>query len=122
VVKDGSHQNPASYLKPISVVWSNDPDEPFGFGGDWDWPLNDPARINQGYGMTWYARVRRAYGGSPHTGIDMVSKTSGDLTVKAVKDGELFRGSIKCGGGHLRYVKVAHKDSNLSSYYLHVNY
>jgi murein DD-endopeptidase MepM/ murein hydrolase activator NlpD len=109
-------------LKSIGgVVWNNSPDEPFGFGGDWDWPLSDPARITQGYGMTFYARVRRAYGGQPHTGIDMVSK-DGNFDVKAVKPGELYRGSIKCGGGYLRYVKVKHKDSNLESYYLHVNY
>ena len=71
--------------------------------------------------MTWYARVRRAYGGAPHTGIDMVSK-DGNLTVKTVKDGVAFRGSIKCGNGQLRYVKVEQKEDGLSTYYLHVNY
>lgn len=122
VVKDGNHQNPSGYLKSIgSIVWNNNPDEAFNFSGDWNWPLSDPARITQGYGMTFYARVRRAYGGQPHTGIDMVSK-DGSLTVKAVKNGELYRGSIKCGSGYLRYVKIKHKDSNLESYYLHVNY
>ncbi len=121
VVKDSLHQNPASYLKAISAVWNNQPDEPFGFGGDWDWPLNDPAKINQGFGMTWYARVRRSYGGAPHTGIDMMSKNN-DMNVKAVKPGELYRGSIGCGGGQLRYVRVQHKDSDLSTYYLHINY
>jgi hypothetical protein len=121
VVKDGGHRDPAQYLKPISVVWNNGPDEPFGFGGDWNWPLNDPAKINQGYGMTWYARVLRSYGGNPHTGIDMMSKNS-DYSVKAVKDGVLYRGSITCGKGLLRYVKVQHKDTGLSTYYLHINY
>lgn len=121
VVKDNMHQNPAGYLKDISAQWSNSPDGPFSFGGDWAWPLNDPARINQGYGMTWYARVRRSYGGAPHTGIDMVSK-AGDLTVKAVKPGTLYQGGIKCGKGTLKYVKVQHKDSDLSSFYLHVNF
>lgn len=121
VVADGANRDPAAYLKAISINWSNSPDTEFGFGGDWDWPLNDAARVTQGYGMTYYARVRRAYGGAPHTGIDMVSKSS-DTTVKAVKDGHLYRGSIKCGGGFLKYVKVKHTDSNLSTYYLHVNY
>lgn len=121
VVKDGVNRDPASYLKSISILWNNSPDGEFGFGGDWDWPLNDAARITQGYGMTYYARVRRSYGGAPHTGIDMTSKSS-DYTVKAVKEGKLFRGSIKCGGGQLRYVKVQHKDDGLSTYYLHVNY
>lgn len=121
VVKDGMHNNPSSYLKSISANWNNSPDGTFGFGGDWDWPLNNPAKINQGYGMTWYARVRRAYGGAPHTGIDMMSK-DGDTTVKAVKDGTLYRGGIACGKGILRYVKVEHKESNMSTYYLHVNF
>lgn len=121
VVKDGVHNNPSSYLSSISPNWNNSPDGTFGFGGDWDWPLNNPAKINQGYGMTWYARVRRAYGGAPHTGIDMMSK-NGDTTVKAVKDGTLSRGGIACGGGILRYVKVEHNDSSISTYYLHVNF
>jgi peptidoglycan hydrolase CwlO-like protein len=121
VVKDGVNRDPAAYLKSITITWNNQPDSSFGLGGDWDWPLNDPARITQGYGMTYYARVRRAYGGSPHTGIDMVSKSS-DYTVKAVKDGVAYRGSIKCGSGQLRYVKVQHKDDGYSTYYLHVNY
>ncbi len=122
VVKDNTHRDPAGYLKAIDAVWSNQPDGSFGFGGSWDWPLNNAARINQGYGMTYYARVRRAYGGAPHTGIDIVSKTSGDNAVKAVKPGKLFRGSISCGGGLLRYVRVAHKDDGYNTYYLHVNY
>lgn len=121
VVRSGVHQNPASFLKPIDATWNNGTDGPFAFGGDWEWPLNNPAKINQGYGMTYYARVYRSYGGAPHTGIDMASKSS-DTTVKAVKSGELYRGSIRCGGGLLRYVKVDHKDDDYSSYYLHVNY
>ena len=121
VVKSGVNYDPAGYLKPISITWNNQPDTSFGFGGDWEWPLNDAARITQGYGMTYYARVRRAYGGQPHTGIDMVSK-SGDLTVRAVRDGVAYRGSIKCGSGQLRYVKVDHKEGGYSTYYLHVNY
>jgi peptidoglycan hydrolase CwlO-like protein len=121
VVKDNTHQNPAGYLKEIPAQWNNSPDGAFGFGGDWNWPLNDPAKINQGYGMTWYARVRRSYGGAPHTGIDMNSK-NGDSTVKAVKSGTLYQGGIKCGKGTLKYVKVQHKDSNLSTFYLHVNF
>ncbi|MBP9820023.1 hypothetical protein KBC79_04805 [Candidatus Woesebacteria bacterium] len=121
VVKSGINYNPAGYLKSISAQWNNSPDGAFGFGGDWEWPLNDPAKINQGYGMTYYARVRRAYGGAPHTGLDIASKSQ-DYTVKAVKDGTLYRGSIACGGGLLRYVKVEHKDGGLDTYYLHVNY
>lgn len=122
VVKNGTHRDPAGYLKSIDADWSNQPDGSFGFAGDWEWPLNNPARINQGYGMTYYARVKRAYGGAPHTGIDMISKTGGDYAVKAVKSGSLYRGSIPCGGGQLRYVKVEHKEDEMQTYYLHVNY
>lgn len=122
VVKDGGHRDPAGYLKNIDATWNNSPDGSFGLGGDWEWPVFNPAKINQGYGMTYYARVRRSYGGAPHTGIDMASKDS-NYSVRAVKEGTLYRGSIKCGGGFLRYVKVEHKeDSSLSTYYLHVNY
>lgn len=123
VAKDGTHRDPAGYLKNIDPNWSNSPDSPFGFGGTWNWPVDDPARITQGYGMTYYARVRRAYGGAPHTGIDMISKSSGNYAVKAVRKGTLYRGSIPCGGGLLRYVRVEHsEDGGISSYYLHVNY
>lgn len=122
VVKDGSHHNPAGYLSNTSVSWSNQPDDPFGFSGGWDWPVFNPARITQGYGMTWYARVKRAYGGSPHTGIDLVSKTSSDLRIRSVKDGTLYRGSIACGGGLLRYVRLKHKEGDINTYYLHINY
>ncbi|NCN45789.1 MAG: hypothetical protein COU63_02050 [Candidatus Pacebacteria bacterium CG10_big_fil_rev_8_21_14_0_10_36_11] len=122
VANNGVHRDPAGYLKSTDITWSNSPDGSFGFSGSWDWPVNNAALITQGYGMTYYARVRRAYGGSPHTGIDMVSKTSGDYTVKAVRDGTLYRGSIKCGGGLLRYVKVEHKDDAENTYYLHINY
>lgn len=122
VVKDGSHRDPAGYLKPVDIVWNNSPDTAFGIGGDWDWPVNNAAKINQGYGMTYYARVRRSYGGAPHTGIDLVSRDAGNYAVKAVKSGNLYRGSIKCGGGLLKYVRVEHTEGGLSTYYLHVNY
>jgi peptidoglycan hydrolase CwlO-like protein len=123
VVKDGGHRDPAGFLKGIDASWNNSPDGSFGLGGSWEWPVDNPARINQGYGMTYYARVRRAYGGAPHTGIDMFSKDTGNFNVKAVKAGELYRGSIKCGSGLLRYVRVKHsEDASISTYYLHVNY
>lgn len=121
VAKDGAHRDPASYLKSESIIWNNSPDGSFGFSGGWDWPLNNAARVTQGYGMTYYARAG-FYGGAPHTGIDMISKSSGDYVVKAVRGGALYRGSIACGGGLLRYVKVDHKDDSEDTYYLHVNY
>lgn len=119
VANSGTHRNPADYLSNKSVIWDNGPDTPFGFGGSWPWPLNDSIRITQGYGMTFYAGTMRYYGGAPHTGIDMVNNS--DYSVKSVSDGVLYRGSIPCRGGTLRYVRVEHSES-LSSFYLHVNY
>ena len=69
--------------------------------------------------MTFYASVLRYYGGSPHTGLDMVNS---DYQVKAVQPGTLYRGAIGCGGGTLRYVHVKHTDGGADTYYLHVNY
>lgn len=121
VVKKGNYQNPFGYLGSASIVnLSSDPAKPT---GDWPWPINNAARITQGYGMTWYARVLRAYGGSPHTGVDMISKTPSDLTVRAVEDGTLYRGSVRCGSQYMRYVRVLSEDDDeLSSIYVHVNY
>jgi peptidoglycan hydrolase CwlO-like protein len=119
VVQGGAHLNPASVLIPKSVIWDNAPDGQFGFSGSWQWPINDPIRITQGYGMTYYASVLKYYGGAPHTGLDMIN--SSDYTVKAVKSGTLYRGAIGCGGGTLRYVRVEQGDG-YDTYYLHVNY
>ncbi len=120
VVKDGGHQNPAGYLSPKEVIWDDGPDGPFGFSGGWQWPVNDPVRITQGYGMTYYAATLNYYGGNPHTGVDMLNNNQ-DSTVKAVRNGTLYRGAIGCGGGTLRYVRVK-QDSGIDTYYLHVNY
>jgi len=119
VVKDGSHQDPAGFLSNKGVTWDNSPDGQFSFNGGWAWPVNDPVRITQGYGMTYYAATLRYYGGKPHTGIDMVN--IGDYTVKAAKPGTLYLGAIACGGGTLKYVHVK-QDDGYETYYLHVNY
>lgn len=116
VVKDKVHRNPSEYLKSDSVVWNNQPDGPFSFGGSWDWPLNKPIKINQGYGHTAYSS---RYVNSSHTGIDMMGS---DLEVRAVRPGKLYRGSIPCGGGTLKYVHIKHKDDGMDTFYLHVNY
>lgn len=120
VARDGNHLNPAGFLSQKDVIWDNSPDGTFGFGGGWRWPVEDPVRITQGYGMTFYASTLRYYGGAPHTGLDMISD-GGGLAVKAVKNGTLYRGAIGCGRGNLRYVHVDHGDG-ISTYYLHVNY
>lgn len=120
-IHNGGTVNPASYLSPQEVDWDLcgwfGCDSSFSFTGSWRWPLNGKPKITQPYGTTAYAKTG-AYGGAPHTGIDMVSN---DLSVIAVKSGKLFRGSIRCGGGYLRYVKVKQSDG-IDSLYLHVNY
>jgi len=120
VHKDQRRINPAEILSSKSIVWDNKPDGTFGFSGSWRWPIDEPVRITQGYGMTFYAGTLRYYGGSPHTGIDMVND-NGNNTIKSVKAGKLFRGGIACGKGTLRYVRVQ-QDSGYDAYYLHVNY
>lgn len=112
----GSYQDPSGYLVNKSVIWDNGPDSPFSFSGSLPFPLSDPIRILQGYGMTYYARVLKYYNGGPHTGIDMFSSTS--LAVHAVKAGTLYRGSISCGGGQLPFSRVDH-ENGLQTYYLH---
>lgn len=119
VVRSGAHQNPAGYLKNISIIWDNSPDGQFSFSGSWDWPMDEPIRVTQGYGDTYWSRMGW-YGGGPHTGIDINSNNSS--SVKSVAEGTLYRGSIACGGGTLRYVHVKHKNDGIDTYYLHVNY
>jgi murein DD-endopeptidase MepM/ murein hydrolase activator NlpD len=68
--------------------------------------------------MTFFAATLRYYGGQPHTGIDMINN---NLNIKSVANGTLYRGSIGCRGGTLRYVHVKH-DDGMNTYYLHVNY
>ncbi len=121
VSQSQQNQNPANFLIPKSIIWDNKPDGPFSFGGSWQWPVNDPIRITQGYGMTYYAKILNYYGGAPHTGIDMLND-NGDLTVKAVKNGTLYRGGVPCKGDTLRYVHVHNDDAGLDTFYLHVNY
>lgn len=116
VVKSGAHLNPFSFLSGRSLVWDNI-DPPQNGTGSWNWPLNDPIRITQSYGATSYSSI---YVGGIHTGIDMVN--SGDYTVKSVKHGTLYQGSIACGGGTLKYVRVDHAEDDYDTFYLHVNY
>jgi hypothetical protein len=117
VVTSGAHQSPASFLKPKDITWNNSPDGSFSFSGTWDWPLEDTIRITQGYGHTAFSS---RYSGNTHTGIDMINTSNYD--VKAVRKGGLFRGSIPCGGGTLKYVHVKHSDDNKDTFFLHVNY
>ncbi len=118
VRKSDQVQNPFSYLSNISLI-NNSGGDSYSLSGSWGWPISEPIRLTQGYGSdTWWVRSGVApY--SFHSGIDIVSD---NLTIFSVSEGSLFNGSIKCGGGQLRYVRVEHKDSDISTYYLHINY
>jgi len=98
------------------------PGDPFNPGGSWEWPLNSPIKYSQGYGATWAVYntwVGRIY--NFHNGIDI--NNSSNPTVKAVQPGTLYRGSFSGSGGcRLRYVRVDHDDSDIDTYYLHINY
>ncbi len=114
VAQNSNRRNPFELLKNTNLNWDNaDPAQ--NGTGSWNWPLNDPIRITQGYGHTAYSS---RYTGDVHTGVDMVTDNS---TVKSVKAGELYQGSMKCGSGNLLYVRVK-QDGGFDTYYLHVNY
>lgn len=126
VSRNGAAQNPFSYLKPIdhencsgSSCGSGDGDA-FNPSGSWDWPLNGPIRMTQGYGSTWATRntwVGRIY--SSHNGLDINGSSN---EIKAVQPGTLYRGSYGGSGGcRLPYVRLRHEDG-LDTFYLHVYY
>lgn len=116
VSKDGSTQNPFSYLKAIDNV--NDSSDTFNPTGSWEWPISPQIHLNQGYGVTWFVNTYHFY--PFHNGIDIDGSSP---SVKAVKKGILFQGAYSGRGGcKLRYVKVRHSDDGLDTFYLHVNY
>lgn len=115
VTKDGARQNPTDYLKSRDVIWDNAPDGPFPFNGSWNWPLNSPIRVTQGYGMTYFARTG-FYGGGGHTGVDM---NSTDIVIHAPKNGTLYKGSTRCGSSAIKWVAIDH-GGGIMSWYFHV--
>jgi peptidoglycan hydrolase CwlO-like protein len=128
VSEGGIAKNPFNYLRggvtyencSGSSCGSSDGDS-FNPSGSWIWPISEPIKFTQGYGSTWATRntwVGRIY--NFHNGIDISSPSP---EVKAVESGTLFRGSYSGSGGcSLRYVRVAHENSNLNTFYLHINY
>lgn len=123
VEENGNVQNPFGYLKSVNYTncsgssCGSGEGDPFNPSGSWDWPLNAPIELEQGYGSTWGVRntwVGKIY--SFHNGIDINGSSN---NVLAVADGTLYRG-VYSVGCPLSYVKLAHKDSNVTTYYLHV--
>lgn len=121
VTKNGANQNPANYLKPANLSYDYDTSkvpETVSPSGNWRWPLDEPIVITQIYGATFWTKYLHY---DFHTGIDMKKSGDAGASVFAASSGTLYRGSIACGGGSLRYVRVDQGDG-LSTYYLHVNY
>lgn len=114
--------DPNNYLRGISFSYQYGPDQYNYYGtinphGGWNWPMNEPIFINQGFGSHGFAKT--FYPGGVHNGIDMDSSSSS--SVKAVKPGKLYGGSYQCGGrypGALLYAKVDHGDG-ITTWYLH---
>lgn len=126
VEKNGVTENPFNYLKNISYencsgssCGDSDSDS-FNPTGNWDWPIDGPIKFNQGYGNTWATKHIPWLSYTFHNGIDI---SGSSLTVKAIQPGVLYRGMYTGDNGcRLPYVKVEHDNSELKSYYLHVNY
>lgn len=130
IVREGSStRNPFSYLKggvdyencSGSSCGSSDGDT-FNPSGSWEWPINPKIKLTQGYGLTWAVKntwVGKIY--SFHNGIDVVSESSAE--VRAVQSGTLYHGSYTGHAGcRLRYVRVDHDNSDIDTFYLHINY
>ena len=126
MTENGNRRNPADLLKGRDVTWDNSPDGPFGFGGDWNWPLEGTVRITQGYGMTYFARTG-FYGGGQAAlffvvfdavaqEIDMVGSNT---MIKSPKSGTLYKGATSCGGSTMKWVAVDH-GSGMMTWYFHV--
>mgnify|MGYP001567627827 FL=1 len=126
VEKNGATENPFTYLKNISYdncsgyKCGDNEGDPFNPSGNWDWPINGPIKFNQGYGNTWATKHIPWLSYKFHNGIDI---SGSSLTVKSIQQGMLYRGIYSgYNGCRLPYVKVEHDNSELKSYYLHVNY
>lgn len=116
-------QDPNNFLKNISFSYSYGSDRYSYYGtinphGSWNWPMEEPIVINQGFGNHSFAK--NFYPGGVHNGIDIDSKTS--TAVKAVKGGKLYGGTYQCTGyyaGTLLYAKVDQGDG-MTAWYLHM--
>lgn len=129
VSSKGNSIDPFMYLKTVDYENCSGPgvctaSDSFNPRGSWDWPIDPKINFSQGYGVTWFVKT---YGWYPfHNGIDFHGSST---TVKTVQNGELYQGSyyiqrdaITGQPCYLQYVRVDHKDSDLETFYLHVNY
>jgi septal ring factor EnvC (AmiA/AmiB activator) len=118
---NGNDVNPDQYLKPgVNWGYNYEASQYDYYGsinprGDWDWPLQEGIKINQGYGSWGFSKT--FYSDGTHHGIDMVSDSS--TLIKAPKDGTLYKGSTSCSGVSMNYVAVDH-GGGIVSWYWHV--
>lgn len=128
VSSGGNTQNPFNYLKPgigyenCSGAGACSEGDAFNPSGSWEWPIQPTVHYSQGYGSTW--AVNNTWVGGIykfHNGIDIDSSSSSE--VRAVQPGTLYQGSYTgYNGCRLRYVRVDHDNSDLETFYLHINY
>lgn len=118
VRRNGNVEDPNYYLKGgISFKYSYDTNQYDYYGtinprGSWNWPLDEPITINQGYGSHGYARS--FYPNGLHSGIDMEADS---FLIKAPKDGTLYKGSTSCRGATMNYAAIDHGDGVISWYW-----
>lgn len=105
VRKDGKWADPLDYLSGGA-----------GGRGSWDWPIQNPIEVTQGYGHTPWS-WRYAYSGGIHTGLDMVSRSSD--VIRAPADGTLYSSSQNCGGSTIKIKYIEH-GGGVISFFLHV--
>lgn len=123
VKQNGEIRNPFDYLGNVDFI--NDSGDPFNPKGSWPWPVTEPVRLTQGFGLTHALRYIRGLSSlyKFHNGLDI---TSNALEVFSVADGTLYKGFLRikktraCPNGILPYVKVVHKEDGIVTYYLHV--
>lgn len=115
-----SPRDPSDLLSSKGVSYSY-PESQYGYygtinpRGSYPWPLDDPIKVNQGYGSHPFAQ--QFYPTGFHDGIDI---EGGSDNVKAVRVGKLYEGSYSgCSYGPLTYAKVEH-DDGLITWYLHI--
>lgn len=119
----GVHPSPYNYYNNVNpcgfISCDYRGDEGFVRNGRYRVPIQwdgvDYANVSQWYGMTYWARSG-AYGGGPHTGVDMYTY-NGD-SVYAAEDGQayFYRGGQSNGNG----VFIYHADGMVTLYW-HLN-
>lgn len=116
IIKEGELvKNPFNYLKNIEYVDYSGGDS-WSPSGNLDWPISPQIEFYQGFGETW--AIKNTWVGNIyrfHNGIDVFGSS---YNVYAIADGILYRGSYNVGCT-LSYAKLIHKDSNISTLYLH---